>query len=79
MFDRVSDTSLDLIMITSLNPLSANPQNGQTYLNNSSAFADKLLECVWSFCGAGAKKGYFFNHEIFLFALTYLFLLFVFV
>ena len=57
MFDRVSDTSLDLIMITSLNPLSANPQNGQTYLNNSSTFADKLLECVWPFCGAGAKKG----------------------
>ena len=30
------------------------PQNRQTQLNNSSATADKLFECVWPFCGVGA-------------------------
>ena len=30
------------------------PQNGQTHSNNSSAKADKLFECVWSFCVVGA-------------------------
>ena len=34
-------------------PLSANQRNGQTYSNNSLAFADELLECVWLFCGVG--------------------------
>ena len=35
-------------------PLSGNLRNGQTYSNNSLAFADILLECVWPFCGVGA-------------------------
>ena len=29
-----------------LNPLSANPTNGQTHSDNSSATADELFECV---------------------------------
>ena len=29
-----------------INLLSATPQNGQTYSNNSSATADELFECV---------------------------------
>ena len=29
------------------------PQNGQKHLNNLSAFADELFECVRPFCGAG--------------------------
>ena len=29
-----------------VNPLSANPQNGQTLSNNSSAKSDELFECV---------------------------------
>ena len=37
-----------------LNPLSANSQNGQTQLNNSSAKANKLFECILSFCVVGA-------------------------
>ena len=37
-----------------LNPLGANPQNGQTHSNNLSAFADELFECVWPFCEVGA-------------------------
>ena len=37
-----------------INPLSANPKNGQTHSNNSPAFADKLFECAWPFCGVGA-------------------------
>ena len=31
-----------------------NPTNGQRLSNNSSATADKLLECVWPFCRVGA-------------------------
>ena len=31
------------------------PQNCQTDSNNLSAFADELFECVWPFCGVGAK------------------------
>ena len=29
-------------------------KNGQTHTNNSSAIAEELFECVWSFWGAGA-------------------------
>ena len=36
-----------------LNTLSANPT--KTYASNSSATADELLECVWSFCGGDAQ------------------------
>ena len=36
-----------------INPLSANPTNGQTHSNNLSA-ADELFESVWSFCDVGA-------------------------
>lgn len=32
------------------------PQNGQTYPNNPSAFADELFECAWPICGAGAWR-----------------------
>ena len=32
-----------------------NLQNGQTQLNNSSAFVNELSEFVWPFCGIGAK------------------------
>ena len=33
-------------VISGINPLNAISQNGQTYSNNSLAFADELLECV---------------------------------
>ena len=36
-----------------LNPLTANPQNGQTHSNNSTATADELFECVKPFSGVG--------------------------
>ena len=36
------------------NPLSTNPQNGQTHSNNSSAFAVELFECVSGFRGVDA-------------------------
>ena len=46
------------------NSLSDIPKNGQTHLNDwlagqtqlndSSATADELFECVWPFCGVGA-------------------------
>ena len=39
-----------------LDPLSSNPQNGQTHSHNSSSKADKLIECVWPFCGVGAQR-----------------------
>ena len=32
------------------------PQNGQTHLNNSSAFGDKLFECAWPFCGLALNE-----------------------
>ena len=32
------------------------PQNGQAHLDNSSAVADELFECVWPFCGAGTER-----------------------
>ena len=35
-----------LLITIGLNSLSANPKNGQTPSNNSSATADILLECV---------------------------------
>ena len=35
------------------NPLSANPPNWSNILDNSSAFADELFECVQPFCGVG--------------------------
>ena len=41
-------------MLFWVNPSSANPQNGQTYLNNSSAKVDELFEYVWPICGVGA-------------------------
>ena len=31
------------------------PQTGQTHSDNLSAFVEDLFECVWPFCGAGAK------------------------
>ena len=34
------------------NTLSVNPT--KTYASNSSATADELFECVWSFCGGDA-------------------------
>ena len=37
-----------------LNPLSANPTKWSNTLNNSSAVADELFECVWPFCGVDA-------------------------
>ena len=37
-----------------VNPLSANPTKCQTHLNNSSATADELFECVWPYCGVDA-------------------------
>ena len=47
-FPRLSDS------IQLFNPSNANPKNGQTYSNNSSAFADELFEFVSPFCGVGA-------------------------
>ena len=32
------------------------PQNGQTYSNIPSAFAEKLFECVWPFCKFGTER-----------------------
>ena len=56
MFDRVLNTPLDkknhdqLIILTktrkTFNPVSANPQNGQTHSNNSPTKADNLFESV---------------------------------
>ena len=37
-----------------LDPLSSNPQSGQTDSHNSSSKAGKLTEYVWPFCGVGA-------------------------
>ena len=34
---------------------------GQTHSNNSSAFADELFECIWTFCGVGALGTNFFQ------------------
>ena len=36
------------------NPLSTNPQNGQTHSNNFSALTEELFECVLPFCRVGA-------------------------
>ena len=41
------------IVYSVINPSSTNPQNGHTYSNDSSAKADKLLDCVWPFYGIG--------------------------
>ena len=38
-----------------LDPIGANPQNGQTHSNNSSVLADKLVECVCHFVGLVLK------------------------
>ena len=40
--------------MSSVNTLSAKPQNGQTHSNNSLATAKKLFECVWQFCRVAA-------------------------
>ena len=48
-----------------------NPQNGQIHPDNSSATADELFECVWTFCAVGAlrfkglvpRKAKFILHE----------------
>ena len=37
-----------------VNPLIANPKNGQTHSKNLSAIAEELFECVWLICGVGA-------------------------
>ena len=42
--------------ILNLNPLSINPTKWSNTLNNSSAAADELFECVWTFCRVGATK-----------------------
>ena len=39
-----------------VNPLSANPQNGQTHSNDYLTKADELFKCVWPFCGVGAER-----------------------
>ena len=38
-------------------PLSGNRESGQTHSNNLLATADELFECIWPFCGVGAKRG----------------------
>ena len=43
-------------LIFVFNPLSANPTNWLNTLNNLSATADELFECVSPFCGASADK-----------------------
>ena len=48
---KLQDDDLSLCMI--LNSLNFNPKNGS---KNSTATPDKLFECVWPFCGAGAKR-----------------------
>ena len=54
-----------LILIVFFNPLRANPQNGQTHSNNSSA-SNRLFECVWLFGGLalnGLTRGMNFKTE----------------
>ena len=38
-----------LVFFAVFNPFSANPTNGQTHSDNSSAVADEPFECVWPF------------------------------
>ena len=44
--------------ISVFNPLSANPAKWSNTLKqyNSSATADELFECVWTFCGVCAER-----------------------
>ena len=39
------------------------PNNGETHSDNSSATADELFDCVWPFCGVGAKESERFKYE----------------
>ena len=54
---KLNDSS-DVHRFTSIrqiiNPLNANPTNGQTHPNNSRAASDEFFECVWPFCVVGA-------------------------
>ena len=55
-FETIWDLKETIGSLTT-NPLSANPQNGQTHSNKElSAFADELFECVWPFCGVGSYR-----------------------
>ena len=40
------------------------PQNGQTYINNLSTFANELFKCVWPFCWVGSRRVKTRVHEI---------------
>ena len=39
-----------------VNPLSTEPQIGQTHSNNLSAVANELFECAWTFSGVGTWR-----------------------
>ena len=43
---KYENQPLKTITLKFLNPLKANPQNGQTHSNNSSATANKLFDSV---------------------------------
>ena len=45
----LSQNTLNIIYL-----LNANPQNGQTHSNNSSAVAEEFFGCVWLFYRVGA-------------------------
>ena len=46
------------VVVSSINPLSANPTNWSNTLKQFvKQNADELFDCVWPFCEVGALKG----------------------